>query len=409
MRALPGAIVVSVPACVRTLAALSAALAGLLGACGSEEHPPTFQPIASGGAGGSGGLSVDSGASDGPPSLDAQGLCGNQILPVLIDRPNLYFVVDRSGSMQELLPGSNQSKYVAARIAFADVLSKIGHRVHYGAAVFPSSGGPIVGCAAGAEVFPTQSGDPASYAAAGQQGPVLKSFLTTLASIVPEGGTPIASTVDALRPILTGLPGKTVAVLATDGAPNCNLGASCGVADCQLNVEGGSVGGKLCNASFNCCDPTLVPDGQLYCVDADPTEAAITALALAGVDTYVIGMPGSEYYSDLLDTFALAGNTPRPTLPHYYPTSNSEDLADALRDIGVKVAVSCTITLDQAPPDANLVNVYLDATLVTYDEVDGWAWIDATTLELRGAACAALQSGDVLQVQVVSGCPTQIR
>ena len=120
-------------------------------------------------------------------------------------------------------------------------------------------------------------------------------------------------------------------------------------------------------------------------------------------------MPGSEFYADLLDRLALAGNTARPVPPRYYPTASSADLGEALREIGVNVAVSCSVALDQAPPDPALVNVYFDTTLIGYDELEGWAWADPTTIELRGAACAELKSGDVLQVQVVSGCPTVIR
>lgn len=61
------------------------------------------------------------------------------------------------------------------------------------------------------------------------------------------------------------------------------------------------------------------------------------------------------------------------------------------------------------PPDKSLVNVYLDTTLVQLDPVDGWSWVDDTTVELAGEACEKLKSGDVLQVQVVAGCPTSVK
>jgi hypothetical protein len=80
-----------------------------------------------------------------------------------------------------------------------------------------------------------------------------------------------------------------------------------------------------------------------------------------------------------------------------------------LFEIGIKVAVSCTVNIGQEPPDPALVNVYFDTTLVGQDDTDGWAWVDATTIEIRGAACDQLKSGEVLQVQVVSGCPTVVR
>jgi hypothetical protein len=178
----------------------------------------------------------------GPPGSDAGGLCGNLILPIVTEEPNLYFMLDRSGSMQEVLPDTNQTKFHAARIAIAEVLKRIGHRVHYGGAVFPMSGGPIEGCAAGQEIFPTSDGDPPAYAARGELGPVLTAFLTALGKYGPEGGTPTAASLLALAPTLKALPGRSVAVLATDGAPNCNVSAACAAADCQLTVEGASIG-----------------------------------------------------------------------------------------------------------------------------------------------------------------------
>ncbi len=235
------------------------------------------------------------------------------------------------------------------------------------------------------------------------------SLLHKIGSYDPYGGTPTAATLTALQPTLSALPGRTIVVLATDGAPNCNLAANCSAAECSLTIEKQSVQGKACTTSFNCCDSAIVPDGQLSCIDGDATEAAVAALAAAGIDTYVIGMPGSEYYSTLLDRLAIAGNTARPSPPLYYSTKSHQELTDAIRSIGVEVAISCTIELDEAPPDPELVNVYFDQTLIGYDELDGWAWLDEKTVELRGAACAKLESGDVLQVQVVAGCPTVIR
>jgi hypothetical protein len=390
--------------CILLVLALAAGLAAA--SCGEQERPPFF-----GGKGGdgAGGLALDAGLGGGPPGLDAGGLCGNMILTVVTEKPNLYFVLDRSGSMQELLPGTKQSKFYAARYAIAQVLDNIGHRVRYGGAVFPLPGGPIEGCAPGAEVFSTRDGDPPRDGDKTGYGPVLYSFLIALAKYAPAGGTPTAATLSALRPLLGGLPGRTVAILATDGAPNCSSNASCDAANCQLTIEGAELGGASCTASFNCCDPALVPGGQLYCVDDQASEAAVTELAQSGIDTFVIGLPGSEYYAGLLDRLAIVGNTARPEPPRFYPAASSAQLGDALREIGVKVAVSCSVALDQEPPDPSLVNVYFDTTLVAFGELDGWAWADPITIELRGAACEKLKSGDVLQVQVVSGCPTVIR
>lgn len=349
---------------------------------------------------------IDAGFHDGPPSPDASGLCGNQFIPVLVNPPNLYFVVDRSGSMSEPLPGGPYTKYEGARFALADVLRVIGHRVKYGAAVYPIGDTTSVqGCGPGQEIFPTDIGDPPTWAAADEDGPKLKQLLTSLANLPPEGGTPTSATLEALAPTIKALPGpNTVVVLATDGAPNCNLEAVCTTAECQANIDGLSYNGTKCEGSFNCCDPLVVPNGQLNCVDRPAMVAAITDLADAGIETYVIGMPGSQAYSNTLSQAAQAGLT-----ESYYSVADSDELTDALKKIGVKVAISCTIPLESVPEDPDFVNVYLDSNLVKLDPVDGWTWIDETTIELTGAACDSLMSGDVIQVQVVTGCPTSVK
>jgi len=52
---------------------------------------------------------------------------------------------------------------------------------------------------------------------------------------------------------------------------------------------------------LNCCDPKQVGElGTGQCVDADATEQAVAAYESAGIDTYVVGMPGSEAYGDVL-------------------------------------------------------------------------------------------------------------
>src|SRR5450432_1770250 len=160
--------------------------------CGQPTHAPAFAgPTNETGGSGSasgveGGLRIDDAAPD-------SNLCGSQEVPAISDPPNLYFIVDRSGSMADALPGSPYSKYENARIAISAMLRAVGHRVAYGAAVFPAFANPD-GCTSGMQVFPTESGDPPSYAAAGKNGPVLRALLDRLGGIAPAGGTPTAAT-----------------------------------------------------------------------------------------------------------------------------------------------------------------------------------------------------------------------
>jgi hypothetical protein len=381
-------------------------LLGATWSCSDDERPPHRRSTADGEPDASPGL--DSGLGDGPPSMDATGLCGNQFIAAIENRPNLYFVIDRSGSMQLTDPNQPYDRYTMTRVAIARVLRLIGHRVQYGAAVFPSFR-DTGDCAAGIELFPTTPGDPPTYADSETGGPVLLELTTRLAVVTPDGGTPISTTLRALVPTLTSLPGTTYVVLATDGAPNCNADARCGTDQCELNLAGSVIGGRTCNDSFNCCDPTWVVDGPLSCIDADASEAGVRELAERGIKTFVIGMPGSDVYASVLDRMAIAGGTARSAGTRYYSVTGSDELADTLRQIGVSVSITCDIALNEAPPDRELVNVYFDTTLLPSDELDGWAWTSDTGIQIRGLACERLLSGEVLQVQIVAGCPTVVR
>ncbi len=192
----------------------------------------------------------------------------------------------------------------------------------------------------------------------------------------------------------------------TDGAPNCNLDLHCGPDGCIPNIEGASIGGTTCDANFNCCTPGVDPSD---CVDADDTEAAVAAYEQAGVDTYVVGMPGSEAYRAILGRLAKAGNTARSGDTPYYAVSDTNELSEALRSIGAQVAISCDLPLSDAPDNPELVNVYFDQQVVPQGDSDGWRYSGEKSIQFQGAACAQLSSGDVLNVQVLSGCPTVVR
>lgn len=387
----------------RLWVALAIALsAGAALRCSAREHPPSFiesPGSTSGGQDGAGGFALND------ASLDAA-LCGNEQIPAITNPPNLYFIVDRSGSMQDPLAGSPYSKYENARIAISVMLRAVGHRVRYGAGVYPALLNQD-GCAPGVQIFPTTDGDPPSYAAKGENGPILSDLLNRLGNVPPSGGTPTAATLRELEPTIEGLTGKkTYVVLMTDGAPNCNLDLRCGVDGCIPNIEGLTVGGTKCDATFNCCSPK-VSAGD--CVDADASEAAVAAYEQAGIDTYVVGMPGSEAYSAILGRLAVAGNTARPGATPYYAVSDTNELSQALRSIGAQVAISCDLPLSTAPENPELVNVYFDDQVVPSSETDGWQYTGKKSIQFEGDACTRLSSGDVLNVQVLSGCPTVVR
>ena len=365
---------------------VSAAWLGCTPAPLSQSAPLGGGGSSSGDPGTGGGLLGFDGGGMGPPAADAGGLCGNQIQKLITNPPNVYFVLDTSGSMAT--PVSGGSRYQVVQSAATKVVSNLHLLIKAGAATFPGASDQ---CAAGHEVFPLTLDDPTG-------------FNNATKGISPFGGTPTASTLQSLVPKLSQLADKTVVVLATDGGPNCNAEAACDAGGCMENIEGCSPGDTCCADNQNCCAANG-PAGPLNCVDQQASVDAVKALAAAGVRVYVIGIPGSQAYGQVLSAMALAGGAPLASYPFYYKVDNLDTIISVL-GAAAGAALSCDFTLTDPPMDPSDTNVYLDQTVVLADPVDGWTWSASGVVTLHGASCAKLQSGAVSQVQIVSGCPT---
>ncbi len=384
-----------------------AAFGASVAACSATEHVGSGQSSGtgpgSGGKGGSGGtggtpgvgggLIGDGGGGGGPPAVDAGGYCGNQVHQVITDPPNLYFVFDVSGSMGDIAEGGF-TKYELVEQGAVHMIENLGPLINVGAAVFPGASATN-SCQVGAQVFPVSPGDPISP----MTGPTTEGFIVAT-SVTPYGGTPTAATLTALQPTLLQVPGRTVVILATDGGPNCDAAISCGTDQCIANIEG-----ECNNPSANCCAASG-QDGPLDCIDQDATVAAVGALAGAGMPVFVVGVTGSELYASVLDAMAVAGGEPQTGEPAYYDVTDLSGLSELFQTIA-SAYVSCDFTLTDPPPDEDHTNVYFDGTVVPADPVNGWIWLGPSEIELVGAACYELKDGDVMQVQIVSGCPTQ--
>jgi hypothetical protein len=391
------------------LGTLHAGLAGvglaltLMGACSREDHPPPL-PLAPPGPTSTipdGGLALDGAPGDGG--------CGTQVLPAVVDAPVLEFVFDRSGSMSEPIDDSGTSKYEAARAAVGSVLASIGNRFAYGAAVFPSSG-EAGSCDPGFAVFPPTLGDAPSTVPANGRGRILSGFLARLALYTPGGATPTASSLRSLLGTFKRFKARTHVVLLTDGAPNCDFSVACDSDACIPDIEGATFGDQRCGVTVSCCDPKFFGAGaSANCVDADGTEVAVKALADAGFETYVVGMPGTELYASVLDRLAVAGNTPRAGSPRYYAVSDTKALGEALFEIGTGLSIGCDITLDTPPPNRELVNVYFDGAVLPKDAENGWDYGGETVVTVFGEACANLKAAEVREVKITYGCQTIVR
>ncbi len=319
------------------------------------------------------------------------GICGCTDVPLQTEAPTIYFVLDRSGSM------TIDGKWQTVRAVTQQLVTAVGPRASFGAAVFPNPS--TNDCAPGLEVMRPRLGD----APAGTPGFTTRT-LAAATNVIANGGTPTAQTLRNLKPRLAGIPGKVFVILATDGGPNCNSRVTCDVAGCIANIESAAAGCAP-NTPPNCCVPTNF--GPESCLDAQTTIDAVTELESAGIDTYVVGVPGSGPYAGVLEQLATAGHTARASSPLYYrvDTADEKALLTALSQIVAKIIASCTLPLSGPPADPNLVNVYIDEKPIAKDPVNGWT-LDNATITLVGASCDRVLSGSALDVRVIEGCPT---
>jgi len=377
----------------RALAPVLVSLAIAFVACGDDRPPLLGDPSL--GAYGSPDSGLFRDGATGPPTCalgPANGVCGCTELPLSGDPPNVYFVLDRSGSMND------GGKWSTIRTVVASVVSKLGPRIAVGAAVFPALGS--ADCDTGGEVFSVRRGDsPPSPGALSQTAIGLITSVTTIA----EGGTPTAATLRAIAPKVEALAGKTFVILATDGGPNCDPVASCDSSTCIPNIENAAP--ECTPTGPSCCTPDQF--GAESCLDSFATTQAVIALQSAGIPVYVIGVPGSGPYAGLLDQLAVSGGTARTGEPKYYRVDSTDTAAftTALSQVAAKITATCTLALSTPPSDPSQVNVYIDGVVLPADPVDGWT-LSGSTVTLVGATCAKVMAGDVLSVRVIEGCPT---
>lgn len=365
----------------------------LAAGCGTE-RPPVTDGTGSSSSGAAGGGEVfDHEGSKGtkPPgcgNLPDGSHCDCLDVPLFVDPPIIYFVLDRSGSME------TPDKWTQVRLTVAKIMRSLGPRANFGATMFPAVGTDA--CAPGTQIMPVRNGDPP-----GVDGPTTNTLLAAT-RVKPGGGTPTAATLERVFGDLGRIAGRKFVILATDGAPNCNPNATCSFDQCQLNIEG--VVGCPKFGPTNCCEP---PEGfRENCNDGPRTLTAIGALRSAGIPTYVVGLPGAGPYAALLDQMAEAGGTARSGSPKYYAVDSATEsvMLAALKKIAAQIAGTCVFELKEPPADPRLVNVYLDDVILPFEPNDGWT-IEGKTVTLVGDACNRVKNGDVLDVRIIAGCP----
>lgn len=165
----------------------------------------------------------------------------------------------------------------------------------------------------------------------------------------------------------------------------------------------------------------IVSDGMDTCGEngvynrrggADEQELAAATASLYsenGIGTIVIGF-GDGADPTQLNAIANAGGTEFTT---YLDAADGAELDSTLNNIAETVVTSCLFQLDNYDPEqvnTDRVNVLFDGTAIPRDEEcranTGWMWADEskTSVQFCEAACNAVESGTVSNIEVQVAC-----
>lgn len=304
----------------------------------------------------------DAGTDAGPQPIDAAMIDAPSCVEIEATfretTPTMVFVIDRSGSMDApYIPprggyrgATRWGAVLEVLVGEGGILPGLQDRVRLGAITFTSDG---VTCP-----------DMHTLAPALYNSDAIASLLR---SDGPNGGTPIAETMDAIAMQLD--------TLTIDGSPPTLV----------LMTDGEPSG----------CGGTAL----------DPSEAVAHCFD-RGARTYVIGL-GDEVGEAYLQSMANAGGGVTMGEPdaEYWPAVQAMRFVDALDTISQRVA-DCRATLSSPIVVARAceARVRLGAQLLTCDDPDGWSALDASTIELRGEACTRLVRDGTVRVTLQAPC-----
>ena len=360
---------------------------------------------AAGATGGSGGVSGNGGRAGGPPPiiivLDGGAsdgpmtpVCGEKTKTATKLPPDVLILLDRSGSMNESYNGVScgaggmggraggmtncgaDSKWAKVVPAIAQVVGDTQAEVNWGLKFFPqnSAGMGTDACA----VNNTAEVPIAPNNAAAIQTAITGSTQANGGVVTGYNGTPTRNAANGAVGYMQSLTDANpkFILLATDGAPTC--------------PEAGTT-----NAS-----PGAI--------------AAVEAAKAAGFSTFVAGIAtaNSAEADATLSSMATVGGLPRAATPTYYPVTNADDLAAAIRTL-VGVAATCTFQVGPTPTDdgstaLDKIDVLGDGAPIRRDptHTDGYDYKDASMqqIEVHGPLCDQIKSGAIASVTVTFRC-----
>jgi hypothetical protein len=334
-------------------------------------------------------------------------------------KPNLMFLVDKSGSMGFPISATVPDKRIdALRLTMDGLLKARGTTVRVGLTFFPpEKEGQCIPAKAVNIPLPGKmvSDDdlPALQAKA-------NSIITSINGVQPLGGTPSAKSLEFVG-------GKDVAfdstddrdnyvLLLTDGLPNCNdglRGAICGKKD--------AAGNQADSAPPDCISTATMPWADSYCkaapgvglnqcLDRGGLVEAVKGLAAKNITTIVVGFGADTAGGAAAETLNIAakqggftracpagggpcgpGNPCDPVLKictsQFFQASSPTELASTLADIFARIddPKPCEIALKSQPSDDRLVAVLIDGVNVARGP-DSWTYTSGA-VTLQGKLC----------------------
>jgi len=270
--------------------------------------------------------------------------------------PQVWLLLDRSGSMSELLGTVSRWSALGAVLlgdptdpADRGVVGDFEKRVAFGA-VFYTTGEAATGCVLDLE----------SVALAANNYTHIRQRFNKLG---PTGGTPTADSIAATVAVatasdLTG--GPKILVLATDGVPG----------DCSLRTG----------------TPTQEVENEV--------EKAFRKK----VQTFAIGISTGTDAAHMQRVANLGVGLPAdsPTPAVLYSADSQQQLKQAFSTILSDVPRSCVFSLNGNvdPKHADKGTVVLAGQDLTYGDANGWTLKQVDQVELVGSACAQIQAGE---------------
>lgn len=291
------------------------------------------------------------------------GGCGGLEATIEAVPPNLLVVLDRSCSMTSTVSGG-MNKWQIAVAALNGMTTTYEGQIRFGLTLFPDTVTPA--CEQDAIPFPVGPGNEAGMQA------LLTAALAGNDPLYPDG--PCVTNID------TGmLQASTDVGLADPDRASYVLLLTDGKQSSGCSAAGGDAG-------------TTTIIGDLYA---------------AGVPTFVLGF-GVGVDPTQLDVFAAAGGVPNPAGPNAFYDASDQASLDAALDAIASATLSCTFALDSVPPDPAEIFVFFDDVQKIPNDptgVEGFSYDPVTnSVTFHGAACEALKSGAVGDVDVVFGC-----